>query len=87
MVHLIEQPQIKVDVVRCRGWRDDTPPAVEFILLKQQVGEEDAAAHYEVLDRQSNSGMAIFALSIAILLAMLGGRSFSTRQRRDRTTH
>lgn len=41
----------------------------------------------EVLDRQSNTGMAIFALSIAILLAMLGGRSFSTRQRRDRTTH
>ena len=54
VVHLIEQPQIKVDVVRCRGWRDDTPPAVEFILLKQQVGEEDAAAHYEVLDRQSS---------------------------------
>ena len=36
----------------------------------------------EVLERQSNTGMTIFVLSIAILLAMLGGRSRSSRRRR-----
>jgi hypothetical protein len=58
VVHLIGQPQIKVDVVRCRGWQDDKPPTVEFILLEEQLGDEDSAASYlakyEVLDRQSS---------------------------------
>ena len=38
---------------------------------------------FEVLERRSNTGMVIFAFSLAVLLAMLGGRPiFSGRRRR-----
>eukprot|EP00802_Teleaulax_amphioxeia_P000976 Tamp_00977.p1 GENE.Tamp_00977~~Tamp_00977.p1 ORF type:complete len:1600 (-),score=387.37 Tamp_00977:221-5020(-) len=54
-VHLLERPQVKVDVVRTRGWRGDNPPKAEFLLLEEQVVEEgEQEAKYQVLGRHSS---------------------------------
>ena len=67
----------------------DVPRSAEFgehTLQVNGVGPEGevitTSLGFEVLERDSNTGITVLALTLAILLALLGGRPIVTRRRR-----